>query len=265
MWTSDLSLSIIGEQVRVCVPKNGGYRHGVGVAVSPNDSLPEGRFSNNIYRAKRTVKDLIMCNKFDLFGTFTISESNFDRFDLKAFKSRFSAWIKAFNRAHACAVKYILIPEQHANGAWHMHGVLSGIPENFLTSFEKGKHPKKLVDGDFYNWQAYAKKFGFCSLAPIRDKNACASYVSAYITKSLTGSAVEKNSHLYLASKGLQKPLTHLERGVKFESDLFALGFYENDWCYILTVPKNELDILSVACPQFDISAKIKELESVGI
>lgn len=214
-----------------------------------------GRFENNVYRARRTVRDLLLCNEFDYFGTFTLDEGKRDRFDIGEFKRSFCAWLKAYSRYHGCRVQYVLVPEQHANGAWHMHGVFRGLPDGALTPFVKGKHPRKLVEGGFLNWSAYADKFGFCSFGAIRDKERVASYVSAYVTKALTGDALDKGSHLFMASKGLNRPVVKLLRGVVCDSDPVSMGFFENDFCFIKSFRLSEVAKVSEVCPEFDFCA----------
>lgn len=214
-----------------------------------------GKFENNVYRAKRTVRDLLLCNDFELFGTFTLNDDKRDRFDIDCFKREFPAWIKAYNRYHGCKVEYVLVPEQHLDGAWHMHGVFRGLPDGALAPFIRGKHPLKLVEGCYMNWEAYEKKFGFCSFGKIRDKQKVSSYISAYVTKALTGDELPKGSHLYLCSKGLKRPETKVLRGARCHSDPVSLGFYENDFCWIKSFPLSELEKVRDFLPEFDFFA----------
>ena len=253
---SDLSFTLAGNQLRVCISKRG-FSCGLSLGASVGNDL---RFDNNVYRARRTVRDLCLCNPFDLFGTFTLDESKRDRFDLAEFKRTFSAWIKAYNRYHGCDIKYVLIPERHKNGAWHMHGVFMGIPAAVLIPFSRGKHPKKLVDGGFLNWEAYEKKFGFCSFGKIRDQAAVAAYVSAYITKGITPESLSKGEHLYLASKGLSRPVSCVVKDVRCNSDPVSLGFFENDFCFMKSFLLDDLSGLSDLCPEFDVSGIVENL-----
>jgi hypothetical protein len=285
---TDLSFCLVGDFLRVTVSKMG-FRSGFSVApeglsvgffgdfdfsdfdascekvshlldtfegdVELSSSDCGGRFENNVYRARRTVRDLLLCNEFEHFATFTLDEGKRDRFDVAEFKRSFSAWLKAYNRYHGCRVEYVLVPEQHADGAWHMHGVLRGLPDGALTPFVKGKHPRKLVEGGFSNWSAYAEKFGFCSFGAIRDRERVATYISAYVTKALTGDALEGRAHLFMASKGLNRPVVRQLRGVRCFSDPVALGFYENDFCFIKTYRVEDVAKVSEICPEFDFSA----------
>lgn len=148
----------------------------------------------NIIRAKNTVIEYALCNNWDYFVTLTLNKENYDRYDLNTFKSDLSTFLNNYNR-NGRSVKYLLIPEMHKDGAWHMHGLLSGIAPKDLYKNKNG----------YLSWKQYDKKFGFISLSPIRDIAKCASYVSKYISKDLQDSIKELNAHLYYASKGLKR------------------------------------------------------------
>lgn len=157
----------------------------------------EQRFENNICRAKKSVRELAMCNKWDYFCTFTLDESKQNRYDLKGWKKDLGNWIGNFNRKFDANLVYLFIPEQHSNGAWHGHGLLSGIPEKALVRNEFG----------YLDFPYYRNRFGYISLSPVRSPERVANYVSKYITKSANGTAreLEKGARLYLSSRGLSK------------------------------------------------------------
>ena len=94
---------------------------------------------------------------------------------------------------------YLLIPERHQNGAWHIHGLLAGIPMEDVTPFtwadvRAGRCPAKLVQGGYWNWPRFAGKYGFCSLGRVRSQERVAAYVAKYITKDLVRVAAEAGS-----------------------------------------------------------------------
>lgn len=114
-----------------------------------------------------------------------------------------------------CDIEYLIVPEQHADGAWHMHGLFRGI-RDYLIPFSRLARdgwylPSDLVDYAYYMWPDYFCKFGFNSLGVIQNPVAVGFYVAKYITKSLSdsvsGSAgVGLGSHLYYPSRGLNRP-----------------------------------------------------------
>ena len=91
-------------------------------------------------------------------------------------------------------IKYLLIPEQHKDGAWHMHGLLMGLTDDDLFPNEHG----------WLDWGRYRRKFGFFSCSEIKDKSSCSKYITKYITKDFAGKNLAAFGHLFFASQGLK-------------------------------------------------------------
>lgn len=83
--------------------------------------------------------------------------------------------------------------------------------------------PQKLVDGGFLNWPDYMDKFGFCSLAPVRDPIATAFYITKYVSKDLSRRAGDLGKHLYFHSRPLRKAVK--------ASDVYAYNRQLEDYC----------------------------------
>ena len=182
------------------------------------NSVNNEKLSNNISRARATVAELGFCNPWDYFFTFTIDKRYYDRYNLKDFKKVLSQWIRDYRKKYDVDIKYLLIPEQHEDGAWHFHGFLYGLPIEHLKQFELGDKmgkyiADKVINGDvIYNWKSYENKFGFCSLEPIRSKEHAVKYITKYISKDLEKSVSELGAHLYFASQNLKRA-DELKRG----------------------------------------------------
>ena len=165
------------------------------------------KLENSLSRSRSRIIELGLCNPWTYFFTGTLSGEKVDRFDMKGFQKKLSQWMRDRKKAYQSDLKYLLVPEFHENGAVHVHGFLSGIPISCLTSFDDlGKIqpiPVRLLRHGFSRWDDFDKKFGFCSLAPIRDRDAAAFYISKYVSKNLCQRASELNAHLFWASQGL--------------------------------------------------------------
>lgn len=174
-----------------------GYKH--------DDKLPQA-----ISRARRVCLELALCNDWKWFATFTIAKDNYDRKNLDGFYERFSEWLKYQKKKYQLRIPYLLVPEQHGDGSWHMHGFFNSDIDRFLVSFkdqyEAGADiPYKLVRKDYFNWPDYQKKFGFCSFGEIRNHDATAFYATKYISKSFLGDAPRVGLKLYYCSQGLNR------------------------------------------------------------
>ena len=94
------------------------------------------KLSQSISRARRVCLELALCNDWKWFATFTIAESNMDRNNLDGFYERFTEWLKYIRKKIDVKIPYLLVPEQHGDGSWHMHGFFNGDIDQFLVSFK---------------------------------------------------------------------------------------------------------------------------------
>lgn len=223
------------------------------------------KLSSSISRTRRTVLELALANDWEYFITLTLDEKKVDRFDLEAWHSKFKEWLKYRRKAYGLKCRYLLVPEQHGDGAWHVHGLISGLDLLELVPFsgmdkagyrtENGRRlKKKLRESDYLNWHPYSRSFGFCSVGKLRNKDAASFYVVKYITKDLAHCVSQCGKHMYWASR-------HLDRPVKF-GEFFERSQYIDS----LLVNKYEFCATGFVLPDegwcSDIAAEI--IESVG-
>ena len=165
----------------------------------------DNKLDNNLCRARSTVLELALCNEWEWFVTLTLDATKYDRYDLNNYARDLAQWVRNKRKQYKTRFQYLLIPEAHKDGAWHMHGLFNGIPYSEIQPFQKGLHPDKLVNSGYMNFPAYSEKFGFCSLGKIKDKAKCAFYISKYISKDLSKRVGELGAHLYYATQKLSR------------------------------------------------------------
>lgn len=164
----------------------------------------------NISRAKSKVFELAVCNPWTMFVTVTISPEKYDRNDLGAFHRAFTQFLRDTSKRVGTKIEYLFVPETHANGAWHEHGLLQGLPISELRPFTlKEKLPRYLRDKiraghTIYDWPAYRQRFGWIDIEPVQNQDKVSCYITKYIQKGLAVTVQEVNAHLYYASNGLQ-------------------------------------------------------------
>ena len=141
--------------------------------------------------------------------------------------------IRNYRRDNKVNIQYLLIPEQHQDGAWHMHGLLKGLPLSHLRINENG----------YYEWEKYTERFGYMSIDLIRDKIAVGKYITKYITKSICESGVtERNKKLYYATRGLKKA-KKIKEGTLTEKEILSIPWkYENDYIKSIDLTAEELE-----------------------
>lgn len=217
---SCLSVSREGDSIRLVWSlscKKKGFENVASDLVKKSSSIDSVRLNESICRTRSLVRQYCLCNDWDYFCTFTISPDKWDRFDLKTFYKSFSKYINNINnrRNDDGKLLYLLIPEQHKNGAWHFHGLMTGIPSHFLVINENG----------FLDWPLLKTRFGFCSLSPVRDHIAVAYYITKYISKDMFVTPLPSHSRILLCSHGLKRATSLLR----------LYGFPKNcgiDWQY---------------------------------
>lgn len=178
------------------------------------------RFSNSVSRSKARIFELAMCNEFTHFCTFTQDEKKRDRFDLKEFRKDFAQLVRNLNRERdeGEKIKYLLIPEQHKNGAWHMHGLLKGLNDTDLRQFKLDeKIPYRIREqikkgAKIYDWRRYRRAFGYFTCTEIKSGSACAKYITKYISKDLQKNVRAAGEHLFFASQGLKSRETIMKK-----------------------------------------------------
>lgn len=171
---------------------------------APCEVVNTDKLANNLCRAKTTVRELVLCNPWDYWCTFTISPDKYERKDLKTYFSDFAEFLHNYNRrcTETEKVRYLLVPEKHKDECWHMHGFIRGIRQKDLYTNRYG----------YLTWRQYEDKFGFISMSLVHDLERSSSYILKYMTKDSNKNVTARNAHTYYASKGLKRAV-ELYRG----------------------------------------------------
>lgn len=198
-------------------------------------TVNDTKLLNNITRARSTVRQYGLCNAWQYFVTLTFNQELVDRYNLPLLLQKVSQWIRDYRKKYGFDILYVLIPEQHKDGAWHMHGFIMGLPAEHIKLFTLAEHlpdyiRKKLIGKELvYNWPAYADKFGHVTIEPIRSHERAVNYILKYINKDLERSVTTLGAHLFYASQHLQKA-QEIKRGTLTEQ--FPVDF-ENEYCKV--------------------------------
>lgn len=186
----------------------------------------------SLCRSKKVVLELALCNPWKYFCTFTLSKDKHDRKNLEAWVKIFPQWIRDQRKKYGIDIPYLLVPELHQDGSWHIHGLMGDISPllvSFRNEWDCGLSvPWKLVEGNYFDWPDYRNKFGFCSFGKIHNSVATAFYVTKYVTKSLQADCVGVGLHLYYCSQRLNRSSLHGDvYGLCSYLDQFLVNHYE--------------------------------------
>lgn len=192
------------------------------------------RLSQSLSRSRSAVRDYALANDWDYFVTFTFDPSRVpDRFDLQSVLSLVRPFLHELGRNKS--FRYLIIPEQHKDGAWHFHGFMSGIDVAALPPYA----PKDALDAGYVQWPLWSKKFGYNTVGTIDDPVRVSFYVTKYITKSLCASAFDAHEHTYFHSRGLKKSFTYgscylpddfFESKLMFGFAYCSVGYFQSEY-----------------------------------
>jgi hypothetical protein len=146
----------------------------------------------SLRRAKTKISDLVICNDFTLFCTFTFKK---DRDNITACKERMSKWLNNTQYRYG-KFQYLIVPEFHSDGvSIHFHALISGnnIPLRYSGIQQRNRR--------VYNITNY--KNGHTTVTKITDKQKVSSYLKKYITKEMPQLPGKKR---YWVSSNLIRP-----------------------------------------------------------
>jgi len=177
----------------------------------------EETIERSLRRSKRLISDIVLCNDFDMFATFTFKS---DRQNIDLCKRRMSKWLVNQKRIHG-TFKYLIVPEFHKDKkSLHFHALFKGYSGRLKDS------GKKINGRIAYNLPGYTH--GFSTVIKIDHIEKVSSYVRKYITKDMP---TFKGKKRYWVSTGLNRPLTLYNQGFIHNPYInWSLKYITNDF-----------------------------------
>ncbi len=193
-------------QYPVIVPFNKGNIGERGNAKNPDKSIRQ-----SMARARQKIYGYIMSNDFDYWATQTFNAKKVDRYNLDEIVKKYNQKLWDLKRRKYFNLKWLIVPEMHHDGAWHLHMLISGIPKSQIVYsgydyYNKNKNFSRKI----YNW-IDTIDFGFNDYVYIADIEAIEKFrIALYITKYITKDLITNrfNKKVYWASKDLKEAYT---------------------------------------------------------
>lgn len=191
------------------------------------DAEPSQR---SVLRTRATIEDLCLCNEFDLFVTFTFDPKRYNSKSFISVQRYIHNWLRNARTRHSKHLEYLIVPEQHKSGAYHLHALLKNY-EGELKDSKVRQNNRKVYN--ITNWM-----FGFSTAVYIDNQEAVSRYIRKYITKDMICFSSKKR---YLCSQGLKRPTR--SHNIRIPSTLkqINLTHTKDDNCDYITIYKNEL------------------------
>lgn len=155
----------------------------------------------NLRRAQRRafnrVRDLVSCNNWKWFITFTLDENEISRTDYNDVIKKLNVWLS--NRVQRHGLKYVIVPEFHSDGAAiHFHGVVNELPKVVYS----GKR-KRYASGTKRVYNVADWPYGFSTAIKCSGDGA---QVGGYIAKYITKESRKVGGRYFLHGGDLQEP-----------------------------------------------------------
>lgn len=190
-WYQYAVLKKYGEEMKLVIMKGLLYQQRRIKRGVKKGSVNEEKLENNIIRAKTAIREYGLCNDWEYWVTLTIKN---ERNDLEGWRKRLTAWLRR-KKQEGQKIDYLLVPERHKDGNWHMHGLFQGIKEEWLEINENG----------YKDWPEYRKKFGYISMSKIKDGGKAVSYLTKYLVKDKARLVEEIGKRMFYRSQGLKR------------------------------------------------------------
>lgn len=213
--------------------------------------ISEEDLERSIRQSRKTLRNLLLRNNFDLFVTMTIGDN---RQDSEKSTKKVLTWLKNQRKKNGL-FRYVFVTERHKDGVLHFHAVFGNYPGK-LTRAVSPKTGKLLrpYGRQIYNLAEYksghtaVKKIG----SKVEDRQKVASYIAKYITKDMVAEFGKKR---YWCSRGLIRPITE-KNPIWFSASPTAINIkpdheFKMDYGKILTYYRPE---------EKDFPAYVKEL-----
>lgn len=167
--------------------------------------MKEKQCEDNLLRSLRRTRSSLYTYArqcvWDYFITLTFSPSLIsDRYDFSLCMKKARFWVNNCRKRKACSLLYLFVPEQHEDGAWHLHGLLANTTG--LKFVDSGKKHKGQIVYNLVDWT-----LGFSTATKVTDTYKVSAYITKYITKDLC--AVTSGKQRYFVSKTIPKPKTY--------------------------------------------------------
>lgn len=146
---------------------------------------------SSINRTKQSIYEFAYNNTWELFITLTFSPEKTNRYDYDEVVRKTTKWLNNLKSRNCYDLKYLIVPEMHEDGAFHIHGLLANCDGLKLVDSGRVAIGKKAclrnVKNEHFPWIYNIEnwKWGFSTATRVVDNAKCCSYICKYITKDM--------------------------------------------------------------------------------
>ncbi len=165
----------------------------------------------SLKRTRKKVYDYARSNDWDWFVTFTFNSKLVDRYNYDACVEKLSKWFNNLRRSSP-GLSYLVVPEQHKDGAFHFHGLFSGLDDSqivwtgrYVVKRVCSSGRSKFVRTKEKIYRIGSYRLGWMTATRVKEKEKVTSYITKYITKDMLNGLYGRKR--YWASRNLLLPV----------------------------------------------------------
>lgn len=150
--------------------------------------------------SKNRLYNIARSNTWDWFITITFDREKVDSSNYDLSMEKMTTFLNHLRSRKCPAMKYLIVPELHADGKhFHFHGLLAFCDElhmSFSGHFTRGRNSQPIFN--ILDWT-----FGFTTATRVQDSSRVSNYIAKYITKDCA--RVLKNKKRYTISHNVNR------------------------------------------------------------
>lgn len=154
-------------------------------------------FYTSFNRTKNKIYNYARDNVWEWFLTFTFDPKIIDSFNYDIIVKCMTDFLRYIGNHSSFKTKYLIVPERHKSGRYHLHGVFS----NMDMSLWKMKFSGHTTKGGLPIYNISGFPFGFTTATQVQSSVRVSHYIAKYITKDMFDSI--KNKKRYWSTRNL--------------------------------------------------------------
>lgn len=186
--------------------------------------------SVSLKNTKNRIYQIARSNTWEWFITLTFDRTKTDASDYDTVVGKLTQYLNNFQKRKCPAMKYLIVPELHADGEhYHFHGLLSDCDG---LHFSYSGHNDRKSGKPIFNIKDWT--LGFTTATRVQDTGKVSSYITKYMTKSTV--KYLKNKKRYYASHNIN--IVEPEYMVEDEEEFQRLYADRITYCKTVDIPE---------------------------
>lgn len=159
------------------------------------------RNDSDIERSRRRTINMIYdysrSNPWEWFVTLTLNPLKVNRYDYAECSKKLARWLNNMRKLSP-DMMYLVVPEEHKDGAWHFHGLFAHCDGMAFVDSGKQDCKGRVI------WNVGKYRLGFSTATQISDLERASAYICKYISKDLCKATMGRKR--YWISRNLSLP-----------------------------------------------------------